>query len=231
MRNPTIYTGKNGQNYLEQRKSSQSDYAQSLRASLLRDLAGEGLVILDFGCGTGGVLKRLPAARRIGVEIGEGAAEAARNEGIEVVVALNDLPDACVDVAISFHAIEHVDRPLEVLQEIGRVVKPGGCIRIIVPSESPILRGQRSWVLNHDRHLFTWTPLLFGNLADRAGLQEIAARVAPMPTGSRLVRMLSFLPPLAWLAHLILSLRRNSLNVILDARPAVTSRKEMASPD
>lgn len=222
MKQPSIYTGEDGQHYLEQRKSSQSDHVQSLRASLFRDLAGEELVILDFGCGTGGVLKRLPAARRIGVEVGEGAAEAARAEGVEVVAGLEQLPDASVDIAISFHAIEHVDTPLQVLQEIGRVVKPGGCIRIVVPSEVPLLRAQRSWAPNRDRHLFTWTPLLFGNLAERAGLKDIKARNEPMPTGSRLVRGLGFLPPLSRLAHLFISLRRNNLNVILDARPGIS---------
>jgi SAM-dependent methyltransferase len=218
MRQPLTYTGDDGQHYLEQRQSSQSDYVQSLRASLFRDLASEDLVILDFGCGTGGVLKRLSAARRIGVEVGEGAAEAARAQGIEIIAALEELPDASVDVAISFHAIEHVDTPLQVLQEIRRVVKPGGHIRLVVPCELPLLRAQRSWVPNRDRHLFTWTPLLFGNLAQRAGLQDIKTRSAPMPTGSRLVRGLGFLPPLSRLAHLFISLRRNNLNVILDAR-------------
>jgi SAM-dependent methyltransferase len=212
------YTGEEGRRYLRRRASALSDHVQSLRASVFQDLAGDDLVILDFGCGTGGVLKRLRAARRIGVEIGEAAADAARAEGIDVVRTLQELPDACVDVAISFHAIEHVDDPLEVLREIGRVMKPGGCIRLVVPNELPLLRSQRSWSLNGERHLFTWTPLLFGNLAQRAGLKDIAAHLAPMPTGSRVVRALGVLPRLSRFAHILLSLRRNSLNVILDAR-------------
>ena len=39
-----------------------------------------------------------------------------------------------------------------------------------------------------------------------------------MPTGSRLVRALRWLPPLARLVHAALAVRRNALNVILDAR-------------
>lgn len=213
------YTGKEGLTYLRRRTSSLGEHVQSLRASVFQDLAGDDLVILDFGCGTGGILKRLRAARRIGVEIGEGAAEAACAQGISVVQSLEELPDASVDVAVSFHAIEHVDAPLEVLRQIGRVVKQGGRIRLVVPSELPLRSVQRSWSLNGERHLFTWTPLLFGNLATRAGLSAISARLAPMPTGSRVVRALGIVPPLSRLAHFLLSLRRNSLNVILDARP------------
>lgn len=219
MRESDRYTGEDGRRYLEQRRAAQSEHVQGLRASIFHDLAGRDLVILDFGCGTGGVLKRMAAARRIGVEVGEAAAETARAEGIETVAALDELPEASVDVAISFHALEHVDAPLDILQRLGRVVKPGGRLRLVVPCEVPLPHAQRFWVPNPERHLYTWTPLLFGNLAERAGLESIVSRIAPMPTRSRLVRGLRFLPPLARLAHLLLSIRRNSLNVILDAQP------------
>lgn len=217
MNSSNKYSGETGKGYFIQRVASRSDYVQSLRASLFQDLADNNLVILDFGCGNGGVLRRISAARRIGVEISEDAAEIARAGGIEVVGAIDDLPVASVDAAISFHAIEHVDSPLTILQSLARVVKPGGRLRLIVPSEFPLLRAQRSWSPNADRHLYTWTPLLFGNLAERAGLASISTYVAPMPTRSRIVRALRFLPSFSRFVHLIISLRGNCLNVIMDA--------------
>lgn len=65
---------------------------------------------------------------------GAAAAEAARATGIDVIAALDELPDACVDSAISLHAIEHVDAPLEILGGLQRAVRLGGR-RLIVPRE------------------------------------------------------------------------------------------------
>lgn len=217
------YTGTDGDEYLAQRQGAVSDHVQSLRASLFTDLASDDRVILDFGCGSGGVLSRLPAKRRVGVELGAAAAKIAKGIGIDVVSDLEQVPSASVDVVISFHAIEHVESPVDVLRELARVARPDASIRLIVPGEVPTHPQQRTWRPNHDRHLHTWTPLLFGNLAEHCGYRDIRTSVAPMPTASRLVRALSPLPPLAKAAHWRLATRRNALNVILDARPPAAS--------
>lgn len=220
MKDEKWYTGCDGGHYLQQRSSSKSDRNQELRASLFSDLGDSTLTVLDFGCGTGGVVKRIDAACRFGVEIGVEAGKIARDSGVIVKELLSEFSDSSVDVAISFHAIEHVDSPLEILLAIGRVVKPGGRIRLVVPCELPLAAAQRNWKPNADRHLYTWTPLLFGNLATRAGYVDVNVKIAPMPTKSRLVRWLSIFPPAGKIAHILLSLRRNSLNVILDAKTA-----------
>jgi len=214
-----IYSGNQGKAYLDQRQGAASDHNQNLRAGLFADLGSSGRTILDFGCGTGGVVSRISAERRLGIEIGEAAAAQARAKGIEVHGNLRDIPDHSVDVAISFHAIEHVERPLDVLREIGRIVKPDGQIRLIVPGELPTDPKQSEWKVNSDNHLYTWTPLLFGNLAYHCGYRGIRTRVAPMPTGSRIVKALAPVRPLSRAAHWHLSKRRNALNVILDAQP------------
>lgn len=215
------YKGAEGEEYLSHRQGALSDHVQSLRASLFTDLGGADRTVLDFGCGAGGLVSRVAARRRLGIEIGETAAALAREKGVEVFGALAAVPDKSVDVAISFHAIEHVERPVDILSELGRVVKDGGHIRLIVPGEVATEPQQREWRPNRDLHLYTWTPLLFGNLAHLCGYRDIRTKVAPMPTGSRLVRALSPLPPLARAAHWRMSRKRNALNVILDARPPV----------
>ncbi len=219
MREEAVYRGEDGEAYLASRKSSLSDHNQGIRASLFQDVCSEDLAILDFGCGSGGLLSRLRARRRIGVEVGESAAALAREAGIEVVRELSQVASGSIDLSISFHAIEHVERPIDILLEIGRITKPDGRIRLIVPGEIATHPAQRSWQPNRDRHLHTWTPLLFGNLADRCGYRDIRTRVEPMPTKSRLVRALSLLPPLGREAHWRIAERRNALNVILDAKP------------
>jgi SAM-dependent methyltransferase len=218
MDNDDFYSGLGGKRYLGQRGGAISGHNQSLRASLFSDLGAPGLTVLDFGCGTGAVVQRMEAALRYGVEVSEAAAVIAEAAGVKVIRKLEFLPDRSVDVVISFHALEHVDDPLAILRQIRRVLKPEGRTRLVVPCELPVLRAQRSWRPNNDRHLYTWTPLLFGNLAHRAGLEVIDCRVAPMPTGSRLIRALRWAPQIAALVHIAMALKRNALNVILEAR-------------
>ena len=212
------YTSDSGESYLARRAGAASDHVQTLRASLYQDLAKPSATILDFGCGTGGILERLDCADRIGIEIGEAAAQVARDKGITVHPDLSRVADHSVDTVISFHALEHVETPATILRELARVAKPGAHIRLIVPGENPRDRRQAEWRPNRDMHLFTWTPLLFGNLAQIAGLTDIRTRIEPMPTGSRLVRYLRPAAPLARLAHHRIADRLNSWNVILDCR-------------
>jgi ubiquinone/menaquinone biosynthesis C-methylase UbiE len=211
------YYSDQGDAYLAQRSNARSDYNQRLRASMFKDVASDEFVTLDFGCGTGGILSNLPAGKRIGVELGEQAANEARSKGIEVHSSLAQVPDDSVDLAISFHAIEHVDHPLAVLEEIVRVLKPGGRARLVVPCETPIRAKERDWRPNPDQHFYTWTPLNFGNLAARAGFKDVRCRLAPMPSGSRAARWLGTrsLPGRLWSTYI--SLRDNSYSVVLDA--------------
>lgn len=213
------YTDAQGEAYLAQRQGATSERVQALRASLFKDVSSPQLSIVDFGCGTGGIISMLPAKYRVGIEVSTIAARIAMDKGIDVVTDSRNLPRGSFDLAISFHAIEHVDRPLDILSEIGALVKPGGHIRLVVPCETPLSKQHHQWTENNHRHLHTWTPLIFGNLAQRAGYREIQTRIAPMPTGSRIVRWLSFMPTVAKAVHMGLSIKKNQLNVILDARP------------
>lgn len=212
------YREQAGRTYLEQRKSAASDHVQALRASLFADLTSPTVTMLDFGCGTGGILANLPAGQKIGVEIGSEAAGIARTRGLTVFSSLGEVESDSVDLAVSFHAIEHTENPATIMREIARVVRPGKRVRLIVPGENPRDPRQAKWRPNRDMHLYTWTPLIFGNLAMTVGFIDIATRIAPMPTRSRLVRLASPLPPLARVAHAHVANRLNSWNVILDAK-------------
>jgi SAM-dependent methyltransferase len=198
----------NDQRYFAHRAASRSDRVQSLRASLFSDLAAH--TILDFGCGTGGVLSRLNANRKLGVEVGDEAAEAARRNGIEIYRSIDDVPAASVDIAISFHALEHVTDDLASLAGMYCALKPGGSVRLIVPGEIP-LRAQRHWYDNPDKHLRTWTPLSFGNLAQAAGFTRIRTRIEPPPSNSRGVRLFGRA------YRYYIGLRDNAFNVVLEA--------------
>lgn len=101
--------------------------------SLIGDVSGQRL--LDVGCGTGGLLRRLAAggtARAVGLDASEGMLEVARGlsgAGAEFVRAsAGHLPfeDAAFDLVTTSVAFHHFPAPSETLRECARVLAPGG---------------------------------------------------------------------------------------------------------
>jgi SAM-dependent methyltransferase len=182
------YRGQRGARYDQHRGSSRSEYVQRSRARFFQDLETEQKTILDFGCGTGGVLASIPARERIGVEINELAASKAKELLDRICASLVDISTSSIDIAISFHALEHVEDPAQALREIHRVIKPGGVVRVITPAEMPLLlRHHRRWWANDpDMNLYTWTPLLLGNLLAVCGFEVTEGRLLPASEGGRI---------------------------------------------
>jgi SAM-dependent methyltransferase len=125
-------------------------------------------VVLDFGCGGGYLLAALPCRSRYGVEVNASArTEASRT--IEVYSTVEELPlDVQFDVIISHHALEHIEAPLDALQKLRERLRPGGRAVFVVPSES-WQKGKHYRANDINQHLYTWTPLILGNLFAHAG--------------------------------------------------------------
>jgi SAM-dependent methyltransferase len=181
------------------------------------DLSHTQRCILDFGCGTGGLLARLAAARRLGVEVNEHAAAEARASGLEVFHSLEDVPPRVADVAISHHALEHVEDPIDCLRLLRRTLKAGGHLRLVIPAESPFWRSQRNSGGDPNNHLFTWTPRSATHLVKAAGFSDAVGTVAPTPTGSRAVASLRRWPAVQARAHWVRSWWFERFNVIVNA--------------
>lgn len=107
---------------------------------LLTSYLPEGKRILDVGCGdglnAGKILSEL--GDYIGVDVSETAVESARRNGydaslIEDAVAL-PFEDETVDAAVSMEVIEHLMFPLRAVQEVSRVLRPGGVVLLTTPN-------------------------------------------------------------------------------------------------
>ena len=125
-------------------------------------------VVADFGCAGGSLLDSLACERRIGIEINPAARAAAGERGVETFATLADVPNNVADVVISSHTLEHIPDPYTALQEVRTKIKPGGKLVLLLPIDDWRKgRVYRSDDVNH--HLYTWTPLLLGNLLTEAG--------------------------------------------------------------
>lgn len=101
-------------------------------AELVRRV-GEGMDVLEVGCGTGLLLSRVAGFARSakGIDLSPGMLERAKARGLDVQEgSATALPfaDASFDVAYSFKVLSHVPELERALSEMIRVVRPGGHI-------------------------------------------------------------------------------------------------------
>ena len=92
---------------------------------------GRGKDVLEVGCGTGLLLRRIAGFARTarGVDLSPGMLSHARERGLDVLegsATALPFPDASFDVACSFKVLAHVEDIDRALSEMARVVRPGG---------------------------------------------------------------------------------------------------------
>ena len=100
--------------------------------------------ILDYGCGTGHLLKRLSKIKTIkktyGFEVSEYAKNKARNNSKKSILIknLDKLDDHSIDIIIALHVIEHInDNTLKkIIFSFKRILKNNGVIIFTTPAKN-----------------------------------------------------------------------------------------------
>lgn len=134
-----------------------------------RPFLNDQMRVLDFGCGGGFMLASLPAKERWGVEVNAAAASEAAKLLDRVVPSISAIPsEQRFEAVISNHALEHVEQPLDILRELRGILANKSMVIFVVPSES-WYQHRRYDPGDINQHLYSWTPLLLGNLFSRAG--------------------------------------------------------------
>ena len=147
-----------------------------------RDLLGRhapGRRVVDFGCFDGGFLAYLGGEwDRAGIEPAAEAASVAASRGVRVLgPTVESVPaDAhgTFDAAIVFDVMEHLNRPVETLASLGRLLRPGGVILIETGNSD-------SWPWRRQRNRYPYCGIVehvgffnrssIGEAAGRAGLR------------------------------------------------------------
>ena len=134
-------------------------------------LKGQGLDILEVGCGSGYgavLLSRLKPKSYLGIDL--------MPEMIDLALDRKDVPhaefrlmdatdmgpiaDASKDAAVIFDILHHIPRWREVLSECSRVLRPGGAIFLEEPSTSAVRLCDFLFHWGHPTDaMFTWREL------------------------------------------------------------------------
>lgn len=115
--------------------------------------------ILDFGCGLGQNIYKLPNAR--GYDISDFGIEFCRRKGINATTNMAEVPDEAFDVVFSSHVLEHHPHPKTMVEDMFRKLKKGGTLVLVIPHER---HGKASFELDLNQHLFTWNFQSINNL-------------------------------------------------------------------
>jgi 2-polyprenyl-3-methyl-5-hydroxy-6-metoxy-1,4-benzoquinol methylase len=165
------------------------DYDLGRRVEVLVEefLRGDlkGKLVLDAGCGVGGLTRALVAkgARVIALDIGPRlAAETRARCRCEAVVGTLDalgFASGSFDVVFSTEAIEHTPDPERSVVELYRLVKPGGQLALTTPNrlwQAPVRAASRVGLRPYDGYENFLSPWRLRRVLDGTGAQVTAHR-------------------------------------------------------
>ena len=194
---PTIYGNEyHAYDFSEEKYGLAYRVRSWLESNRLRKWCGDlpdGARIIDIGAGDGFHMKLLEEMGGgkwtiEGVDPDDHAVAAARSKGLSMhkgLVQELDLPAGSYDFATMIMTIEHVDSPDRMLEDVSRLLKPGGCVGIITDNTgSPdfALFKRRYWGGYHfPRHWHLFSKSSMKKLANNAGLEVVRFRTLVSP--------------------------------------------------
>lgn len=124
--------------------------------------------VLDFGCGLGHNIFLLKNA--IGYDISKFALDFCNNKGIKTVNNLKKIENNSIDVIISVHVFEHIERPFETLKILREKLRIGGKLILILPK---LPHYKASYQIDSNQEIFAWTFRTINNLLIKSGFRVV----------------------------------------------------------
>jgi trans-aconitate methyltransferase len=141
--------------------------------------------VLDIGCRTGDFLMHWPSGlRKRGVELSAPAARIARERGLEVIRSPIEhySPEEPFDVVTLYAVLEHLVRPVRMLERLPQLVSPNGLVAIMIPTHQSLKprlltrQGRRWHMYNPPLHLSFLSRQLLDSVMQTLGFRLAARR-------------------------------------------------------
>ena len=209
MKTSEHYAGARGEHYAAQKQSDPLNPGYAIDFTYFRPYLKGTDVVLDFGCGNGGILRLIAqmVQQAEGLEVNAASASIARAQQLTVFSSFDALlHEPRYDVIVSNHVLEHVRDVCSTLEKLRAHLKPGGRLVVKLPIDDAHTAYQRDWSRNDsDHHLQTWTPRLFANVLFESGFEVKECRVITSAWHPRLFPLMKIgLGPFAfWMLALI----------------------------
>jgi len=164
------------------------DKRDQMAMSLVRQ---SDLTIADIGCGEGITLEKMhslfPERKVLGIDFLSENIDICRHHGCKVEqgdVYDLPLPSKSVDFVLFMEVIEHLEHPETAIQEIYRVLVPGGRLVIVFPNDmffkiARILTLRFREAAYDPGHVRQWTPHEMRDFLNSQGFTSIFSRNIP----------------------------------------------------
>lgn len=219
------YQGEKGKKYISMQIFKNHHEGYRLQSEFFQPHISLKAIVLDFGCGNGGIMKYIKCKEVSGFEINSYAVAKARELGVvnKIYNDIKKLPKNYFTVIYSNHVLEHVLCPVAILKKCRQCLKKNGLLILLLPLDDWKLKKQRDYNFDDiDHHLYTWTPRLLCNLLCEAGYKVVEIKIITSAWSLRLLPLYK-LPLLGRFARHItaLLLRRRQIKAL-----AVKTRDE-----
>ena len=142
----------------------------------LLDALPAGARVLDLGCATGSF--RAGDRPLVAVRIDLNAPHVPIPNFARADAARLPFPDRSFDLVVSNHSLEHFENLSGALQEIARIVKPGGALYVSVPDATTFTDRFYRWLSRGGGHVnaFSCAGDLALRIQEASGLKHVATR-------------------------------------------------------
>ncbi len=134
--------------------------------------------LLDIGCGGGDLLVEARAAGYEGVGLDDSIAlvtHARQRHGLEVHCGdpASFRPSAPFEIVVMSHVLEHVVRPLQMLESVRRVLAPGGILYVATPNIASWQARSAGWASYEPYHFLYFSPSTLTRALEQTGFRVL----------------------------------------------------------
>ncbi len=145
------------------------------RVDYVKSIKAPPAAVLDFGAGFGFIARGLADAGYTvtALEKSPNAVASMRSRGMRVIGNLEELAAERFDIITMWHVLEHISRPLPVLERLSEMLAPGGSLIVAVPNAGGLFArlSFEHWIWTLPWHLHYFTDESLRVLLSRTPLQ------------------------------------------------------------